>query len=665
MNPSKFITIFCLFLFLLPGVVQGQQSSFIDWLIPRPQEVTVGDGFLEYRQGRIICHEIKDLEIFPVVREVQNIFINLGHSYSYAAVEARGEEPFVKLDIDNKAGLEQQGYKLIIDEQSIRLTASDKAGLFYGVQTLKQIAGYVSSTEQGEWPIMQIHDWPNFERRGVLLDVNKDKIPTMETLYRLIDILASWKINEFQLFFKHTFAFVNHSEVTQNLSPVTAEQVIELDHYCKERFIDFVPYQDGFGKLSEWMKYEQYRQYAECPDGCQTRWGKYGPSSLSPAVPASLDLVDEIYGELLPNYSSQYVNIGSDETVELGKGRSRELVEKYGEGRVYLDFLKEVKERASKTGKRVQFWGDIILRHPELIPELPKDMIPLVWGYEADHPFEEQCPKFRDSGLDFYVCPGTSTWNAILGRTDNAIGNLYHAAEEGEKCGAMGFLNTNWGEYGNWHPLSTYYTGFLYGAAVCWAFDVNKDIDIAFLLSHWVFRDEAGLMGKVVMDLGNAHQLTGVELSNNSVFNRALQSVERSFREDKVLGKLTVEGIEKADSSLSANIILLSKANMACDDADQVYSELLNTAELCRHACRIMKDKVVSKDGTLNGISEEERRFLIKDISRIIAKHREIWIKRNRVGGLEESVGKIKKIQEYYQALENVKKYPSAKGLIR
>ena len=212
------------------------------------------------------------------------------------------------------------------------------------------------------------------------------------------------------------------------------------------------------------MKYERYLSLAECPDGCETRWGKYGPSSLSPAVPASLDLVDEIYSELLPNFSSKYVNIGSDETVELGKGRSRELCEQYGVGRVYLDFLKEVEKRASGHGKRVQFWGDIILRHPELIPELPKDMIPLVWGYEAKHPFEDQLPKFKESGLDFYVCPGTSTWNAILGRTDNATGNLLHAAEEGKKFNAMGYLNTNWGEYGNWHPLSTYYTGFLYGS---------------------------------------------------------------------------------------------------------------------------------------------------------------------------------------------------------
>jgi len=649
-NSTRIKSLLFMLLFMNLLNASGQTSSLQEWLIPKPQEISIGNDFLEYMPGRIICPGINDPEIFPVVKSVQSVFQKLGHSFSLAAVEAKGEVPFLRLDIDSKADIRPQGFKLVINSRSILLTAHDKPGLFYGVQTIKQIAGFVSAT--GKWPVLQITDWPDFERRGVMLDVNKDKVPTMETFYNIIDHLASWKINEFQIFFKFAFAFVNHSEVSQDYSPVTAEQIIELDHYCKERFIDLVPYHDGFGKLSGWMKYERYLPLAECPDGCQTQWGKYGPSSLSPAVPASLELVDEIYSELLPNYSSKYVNIGSDETVELGIGRSRELCEKYGVGKVYLNFLKEVKTRASKNGQRVQFWGDIILKHPGLIPDVPKDMIALIWGYEADHPFETECPKFKDSGLDFYVCPGTSSWNAIIGRTDNAIGNLYHAAVEGKKYGAMGFLNTNWGEYGNWHPLSTYYPGFLYGAAVNWAVENNKNIDIAFLLDRWIFQDKSGLMGEVVLDLGNVYKLTGVELSNSNIFNRALQSIDKSLKDIQSFKRLTINGINRADSALIANITKLNQANMICPDAPQIYGELLNAAELCRHACRVMKNKLASKDGTLGEISGEERQFLIDDISRIIANHRELWMYRNRVGGLEDSVDKLQKILKYYQDLK-------------
>lgn len=640
--------IICFFLIVHSGA-SGSPGSLEEWLIPRPREISAGNGFLEYRQGRIICNDIIDPEVYPVVKSVQSVFQELGHFYPFSAIEATGEIPVIRMQIDSNADIRPQGYRLNIDRQSVLLVSRDKPGLFYGVQTLKQIVAYASAN--GRLPVVRITDWPDFERRGVLLDVNKDQVPTMETFRNLIDLLASWKINEFQLFFKYAFAFVNHPEVSQKYSPVTAEQIVELNHYCRERFIDLVPYHDGFGKLSEWMKYDRYRHLAECPDGCETRWGKYGPSSLSPAVPASLDLVDEIYRELLPNYSSRFVNIGSDETVELGIGRSREMCEKQGVGRVYLNFLKEVKTRASRNGQRVQFWGDIIINHPELIPEIPKDMIPMVWGYEANQPVESEIVKFRDSGLEFYVCPGTSSWNSVIGRLDVAVANLRNAAELGRKYKAMGYLNTNWGEYGNWHPISVCYPGYLYGAAVSWALDNNKEIDIPFLLNKWVFNDPTGITGDAVVSFGKAHSLTEVKLGNNNIFNYTLTSVSRPMKGER-FDKLTLQSIERADSSLAANISKLTLSSMSCRDAFQVTRELVLAAELCRHACRIMKNKVAAGDGTLNHIPETERRFLITDLTRIIATHRDIWIGRNRVGGLEESTGKLQNILKFYQELE-------------
>ena len=85
----------------------------------------------------------------------------------------------------------------------------------------------------------------------------------------------------------------------------------------------------------------------------------------------------------------------------------------------------------------MMFWGDIIIHHPDLIP-LPPDAIALEWGYEADHPFAEHGTQFAQSGIPFYVCPGTSSWISALGRTENAIGNIRNAAENGLKNGAIG-----------------------------------------------------------------------------------------------------------------------------------------------------------------------------------------------------------------------------------
>ncbi len=95
-----------------------------------------------------------------------------------------------------------------------------------------------------------------------------------------------------------------------------------------------------------------------------------------------------------------------------------------GTERVYVDYLCRVHELVSARGRRMQFWGDVIVKRPELIRELPKDAIALEWGYEAEHPFQENLPRFAKAGLEFYVCPGTSSWNSIAGRTDNALRNI-------------------------------------------------------------------------------------------------------------------------------------------------------------------------------------------------------------------------------------------------
>ena len=114
------------------------------------------------------------------------------------------------------------------------------------------------------------------------------------------------------------------------------------------------------------------------------------------------------------------------------------------------------------------FWGDIILKYPKLVRELPRDVIALNWGYEASHPFERESAVFSRSKLPFYTCPGTSTWMTLIGRHDNAFANLLHAAKVGRKHGAIGYLNTDWGDGGHPQPLAVSWLPYLVGAAVSW-----------------------------------------------------------------------------------------------------------------------------------------------------------------------------------------------------
>ena len=193
------------------------------------------------------------------------------------------------------------------------------------------------------------------------------------------------------------------------------------------------------------------------------------PYSFCPIDPGSLALLEDMYDQLLPHFSSRLFNVGLDETWDLGEGRSKEICDQKGKGAVYLDFLKQIHALVTQHGRTMQFWSDIIVRdEPELVAELPRDVIALEWGYEADYPFAEHARLIAKSGRSFYVCPGTSSWNTLAGRTDNALGNLRNAAVNGFANGAIGYLNTDWGDNGHMQPLPVSYLGYLAGAAMSW-----------------------------------------------------------------------------------------------------------------------------------------------------------------------------------------------------
>src|SRR5688572_21406902 len=88
-----------------------------------------------------------------------------------------------------------ESYALDIAPDRILLRAGDDAGMFYARQTLAQIR----RQSPDRLPCLRIEDWPDFAHRGVMLDVSRDKVPTMRTLFELVDLFAHLKLNQLQL----------------------------------------------------------------------------------------------------------------------------------------------------------------------------------------------------------------------------------------------------------------------------------------------------------------------------------------------------------------------------------------------------------------------------------------------------------------------------------
>ena len=536
-----------------------------------------------------------------------------------------------------------QGYRLTIGDGRISVRGADTAGVYYGVCTLRQLL----QQYQNMLPALVVDDWPDYPARGVMLDISRDKVPTLQTILDLVDRLATWKINEVQLYMEHTFAYQNHPEVWAEASPVTGQDILELDSFCRQRHINLVPNQNSLGHTERWLKFERYIHLAETPDGFVSPWRNklMPPSSLNPVDPGSVELMASLYDELLPHFTSQLFNVGGDEPWELGQGRSKPEVEKLGEGRVYLNYILKIYEEVTKRGKTMMFWDDIIIKYPELIPELPSDIIAMVWGYEANHPFDERGAAFTGSGIPFYVCPGTSSWNTFAGRTQNAIGNLHNAAVNGLKHGAIGYLNTDWGDLGHWQPLPVSYLGFAYGAAVSWALEANTELDLPPVLDRFAFDDAAGVMGKLAYDLGNVYLVPAHARSNGHMLVDLLKAsqaevdqwVERYHQLGGEAGETFLMALEKVDEIMAT----LPDASIQRGDADLIKAEYELAADLIRHACQ--RGLMLFEEGqkTPGEMGEE--------LNQLIERYKDNWLARNRPGGLKDSIAQFNPSLDAYK----------------
>jgi hypothetical protein len=476
-----------------------------------------------------------------------------------------------------------------------------------------------------------------------MLDISRDKVPTMKTLFDLVEMLASWKINQLQLYTEHTFAYRNHREVWEHASPMTEQEILELDAFCRERFVELVPNQNSFGHMHRWLRHARYRDLAERPEGFDIRswWGNV-PFSLNPTDPRSLDLLRELYDELLPNFSSRQFNVGCDETFDLGTGRSKPEVERLGLGAVYFDFLKKIYAEVTARGQTMQFWGDIILNHPELVPQLPHDAIAMNWGYDAEHDFAGQTAQLAQAGIPFYVCPGTSTWITLLGRTDNAIANIRNATENGLSNGAIGVLNTDWGDWGHWQYLPISYLGFAYGAAMSWCVETNRDLDLPRALDLFAFRDRAGVMGRVAFDLGNVYQTLGRTYPNSSGLARNLI---KSLNEIREVEDQDPQGFRRALDAIDAAIEPMRRARIQRADARLIKNEFETAARLSRHGAR----RGLLAFETDPRRARKLKRELDADLRETLRAHKKLWHARNRPGGFKDSLSVVERAFQDYR----------------
>ncbi|HTF34601.1 MAG TPA: glycoside hydrolase family 20 zincin-like fold domain-containing protein [Myxococcota bacterium] len=403
--------------------------------------------------------------------------------------------PRVELSREGEVG---DAYRIVVREEAVRASAAGPAGLRYAVETLRQLAPRGARIAGCE-----IEDAPDFPHRGLMLDVSRGKVPTLDTLRGLVDLCVRLKLNVLMLYTEHTFRFRRHPEIGADASPLDAAQMRELDGYAAERHVELVPTLQSLGHMQHVLALPRYAHLAET----ERRW------TIAPAEPGTYELLRDLYDEYLPNFRSRRFNANCDEPWDLALGKSAERALEVGKAGVFLDHVRRVRDLAASHGKRTMIWGDVVHAHPERIPEIDRDLVLLDWWYEAAHDYD-RVRAFAANGIEFWVCPGTSSWNCLFPRVGNSLENIARYAEAGKRHGARGLVVTDWGDFGHYNLQGFSWFGFAFAAQQAWSGNAPaKLFDRAF--SRVLFDDESGETARLYRELGALHD-AGFPLFNAS-----------------------------------------------------------------------------------------------------------------------------------------------------
>jgi hypothetical protein len=545
---------------------------------------------------------------------------------------------FLSLHVAPSATVPPGGYRLAVVHHGVALASRDFAGAHAGLMTLLQILRQCPDA----LPCGIIEDWPDFAARGVMLDISRDKVPTLETLFALVDDLSEWKVNHLQLYMEHTFAYPQHRVVWEHASPLTADDVRRLDAYCRERFIELAPNQNCFGHMGRWLRHARYRPLAECPDGYRAPDGEWRaePSTLDPTNPASLGFIEGLLDELLPLFTSRRLHIGCDETWELGQGHSREACVGKGLHAVYLDFIRAVNERVRHRGFTSHYWGDMVWNQfPARVPELDRSMVMVDWGYYRRYPFAAHGEALAAARVPFWFAPGTSVWATLLGCNEAGFGSNRSACEQGLRSGAGGILNTDWGDGGHWQYLPVSYAPFAAGAAMAWCLAANPEDGFRGPLDTHVFRDPTRAMAGAVLALADAWEKVGRGTTQAHTFDRILRGgLDQTFPQG-----VTAETLAEAEEYISTAAECSRRSRMLRSDAALIVDELRNGARMAIHACHRGQAILKQRDG-----KPFPDQALAKDAREFLAEHRRLWLARNRPGGLADSCRRFEELVAEY-----------------
>jgi len=348
----------------------------------------------------------------------------------------------------------REAYELSVTTQQVRLHASSSAGIFYGVQTLRQLVE--GNGANAFLPVVEIHDWPSLAYRGTMVDISHGPLPTENEIDRQLDFLARWKQNQYYLYSEASIELAGYPLVNVN-ARLTDAEVRRIVAYGRQRHIDVIPDLELYAHMHDVFRLEQYSGLADLPNGTE----------FDPQNPEVMPFIAEWVKEITNLFPSPFVVIGFDEPFQIDVGAHL-----HGASVTPVDLivqqLTSVTHLLQARNKTVMALADTMVKYPQVISALPSGLVAIAWHFTSEDPeYKSRLGPLVAHHVPHMVQPGAMYWAQLTPDFDTTLENIDTFLNAGRHTGALGLINSIWADSAQL-LFSMSLPTMAYGAAAPW-----------------------------------------------------------------------------------------------------------------------------------------------------------------------------------------------------
>ncbi|MCU0446810.1 MAG: beta-N-acetylhexosaminidase [Microscillaceae bacterium] len=462
MNLEKKYWITLLITFFLSFNLQSE-------VIPTPQKIVYKDGLFKITEKIRISltndTQTKNLYAAEIINTALKKVFQIN---SYLEADPKDAQ-ILLIFIDEKKAQESQipahklkeGYRIVVEAERIRIEAVNPQGIFYGAQTLVQLLQ--DAAQSKSLKAQEIIDYPNMDVRAVSEDISRGQIPTLPTFKKIIQNLAHYKLNTYMLYIEDVLKFDQYPDIGRGRDALEKKEIKELLDFAQKHFIEIIPIFQTFAHQENILGLEAFQNLAEFPGAMCFNTGEL-----------TYKYLDNVLKEVAQLFPSPYIHIGGDESFDAGIGKSQAQAKQLGPGGLHAAHYKKVYDICKKYNKKVMMYGDMLLKYPETLKQIPKDIIIVDWYLKAqtNYPSVE---IFKNAGFTTYVSPSTYNHKTMFPLHLNSLPLIESLIRTGEDYNVTGMVNANWGDMGSETPKELLYYGYAWSAHCSWNL-ANMDI---------------------------------------------------------------------------------------------------------------------------------------------------------------------------------------------